>query len=223
MRSITPQYQNSRQQTNQFFSRDGGFKSYTNEGYRAETTLGASGTLTEGNNNSSSGVLNPKSPLSSLYQKVQREVLSNKLARAQVGNEQNRGSTPLGNSSIRKQTSVPKQAPHSSVNLMTQSGRRDETPKGANQRIALNSHYSTNAFASPEQQFEKYSAVNLSSTISKLSKKNSTKALNVVSPSKRTVPNDKAMYMSYDATQVTGLRSQTFKLDLSKNNQQQQR
>ena len=207
--------------TNQLFSRDGIFKTYNNEGYRAEAALVASVNLAD-LNTSSTGVLNTKSPLSSLYQKVQKEVLSNKLTRAQPGIDQNRGATPISGSSLKKQVAGAKPTSHSNATSLLQAGRRDETPKGISHRIMLNSHYNSNNHASPDHTLEKYSAVNLSSTASKLTKKSSTRALDVVSPAKKAALNEKGIvYMSYDGTQTTGLKSAAFKLDLGKSYLQQ--
>lgn len=211
LKSITPQYNNAKQQTNPLFSREGIFKTYNNEGFRAETASGVSATLAE--SNSSASLTGVKSPLSALYQRAQKEVLTHKIN--QFGNEQNRESTPNG-SSQRKHKAGSKPLSNSNVgSMIAASSKRDETPKNVGGRIALGSQ-NANTYASPEQ----YTAMNVSSSQNKLSKKNSMKALHGHSPNKRTTTShgEKAMYMSYEY-QANALKKQGFKLDLNNRNQ----
>lgn len=201
-------------QGNQIFSRDGMFKSYNNEGFRAQTALGTSPGYID---SSSFGIPSSKTPLSSLYQRAQNDVLSNKLGRVSSNNDQNRESgTNLG-AQIKTNVSL-KQLSNSGLGAMLLNSKRDETPKGPNRKIALNAYNVNNIYTSPEQHVDKYGQVNVSSSQNKLSKKNSVKALQIVSPAKK-ASNEKTIYTSYDFSQANGLKKPTFKLDLTNRNQ----
>jgi phage terminase large subunit-like protein len=119
------------------------------------------------------------------------------------------------------------------------STKREETPKDHTRKIAFN-----NFFGSPEP--EKASMLATMTSLSNLSKKNSTKAIQIMSPSKKVAPNasgfintstsqtntgnvstnmnaeklhkesEKQIYMSYDFAHSKVVKKPAFKLDLSK-------
>jgi len=135
-----------------------------------------------------------QTPLNNLYQKAQNEVI-NKTLRV---------------SATIKST---KQLSNSNLNSIL-STKREETPKEVHRKINF-----SNFYGSPDQD-KLFTTLNASNTAnSNLSKKNSTKAMQVISPTKKETSTDKHIYMSYDFAHSKVVKKPAFKLDLTKRSQ----
>lgn len=181
------------------FSREGMFKSYNNEGMRAQTALGGTHNIHTTTTNGVTG----KSAIDSLYQRVQNEVINHKF----------RGSGEKVPPIVQSHTAKHSKDGNNSNSTLSSTAtplKREETPKDFAKKLAF-----TNFYGSPDQPYERLSTMNLSNTQTKLSKKNSVRALHIISPLKKSA-NEKPFYMSYDFSQAKFFKKPAFKLDLSK-------
>lgn len=191
LKSITPQYQTSKQESRQLFSREGMFKTYDGSLGRTQAAFASNTSATP------SGVGNGKSPyaaLSSLYQKAQKDVITHKFSR--ISDEQHHG--PILGQPQHKKAHSHHGNNHSHSNTsssMLPTSKRDETPKGVSRRMNTEGSELSGYF-SPEQILEKYSTINRPSSRSKQAQKDMMKALHIRTPGASA--NEKIFYMSYD-------------------------
>ena len=200
LKSITPHY-NVGKSNGQAITRDGLFKSYNNEQMRAQTALGND--ILQNSN---------KTPVSNLYQRAQNDVMGHKFRVSSGGKLTSAGSKPMSSGGMKSHTaknSNDARSANSQLNASISPLKRDETPKDMSKKLAF-----ANFYGSPDQPVERYSTINMSNTQNKLQKKNSIKALHVISPLKKS--DDKNFHMSYDFSQPKFFKKPAFRLDLSK-------
>lgn len=194
-KSITPQYHPGASNMNDIFSREGHFKTYTNDGSRTQTYSG----MTQVSHPSR------KNPLENLYHRAQNDVMTNKF---RLTTNSSGGMNPITTKSyIAKPT---KDGAHSNSSLghsMTPV-KRDEIPKDISRNLAFTNFYGAN----PQQTAERFSATNFSIQ-GKSSQKSSANALQITSPSPLKKSNDSGFYTSYDLAQAQFFNRPPFQLD----------
>ena len=145
------------------------------------------------------GASHHKAQSNNLYQKAKNEVLNGKLRLT---------SSKSG-----------KQFPNSALQTNVQTTKRDESPSNEElQKIILSNLYSPSQESS-NMNGDKAFFSSISANTNKLYKKNSMKAMNIISPSKKVI-NEKNLIVqpqtSHSTSQEKFFKKPLFKLDLSK-------
>ena len=192
-------------------SRDIMFKSFQNEVSRPQMDSTATPNLTV---TLSTEAVHSKAPLSSLYQRAQKDVLNTKYSKIHSSHDQTSEPKAVSNSMTSLKLKL-----SSSITPTYLSNKREQTPQNQPKVLVPSSH-NTNLntrYASPSQTFEKFSAGNGKKLTLNQSKENESKLYDFVSPASKSLVGGNEFNLSYDCFRVneTNKSKITHKLDLS--------